>query len=552
MSKRELRLAMLILACFSVSFAADSGGDIGLVPKPVELVAQSGQMHMGNSVRVSYQPSSRGIKRIAGELGEAIKAVADVKVRIGTGSQPKKGVYLTLDNTVSQSEGYRLEISPDQVKLAARQEAGLFYGVQTLKQLLFHANPGSKKATAVLPCLKIVDYPRFTWRGMHLDVSRHFFPKEFIKQYIDVLAMYKMNVFHWHLTDDHGWRIEIKHYPRLTEFGAWREPNKNADQWLYGKDRSMDLKKRTYGGFYTQQDIREVIEYARQRYVTVLPEIEMPAHSMAALDSYPELSCTGKPFVPPEVVNDKNEFTDPFCAGNDKTFEFLENVLSEVIDLFPSPYIHCGGDEARKSSWEACPKCQARMRAEGLKDASELQSYFMKRIEKFVVSKQKKMIGWDEIIEGGLAPEATVMNWRSEKGGVEAARLGHDVVMADWGYVYFGTGRYMRPTKTGESGLMAKLRQVYQYNPLPSVLTPDQAGHILGVQGCIWTETVDTTNKAMETLVPALCPLSELDWIGPTPTNWPDFDRRLKKHYAFLDSRHIEYFGAQNPAPGQK
>ncbi len=539
MNRMRIWLAMLILAPLSLSFAAEVGGDISLVPKPVELVARSGQMLLGNPVSISYQPASEGIKRIAGELQASLKTVTEAEARIGAGGLPKQGFYLTLDNAIPQSEGYCLDISPDQVRLTARQEVGLFYGVQTLKQLLFHANTGPKKASAVLPCLKITDYPRFSWRGMHLDVSRHFFPKEFIKQYIDVLAMHKMNVFHWHLTDDHGWRIEIKRYPRLTQFGAWREPNKDATQTLYAKDRSMDIRQRTYGGFYSQQDIREVIEYARQRYVNIVPEIEMPAHSMAALDAYPELSCTGKPFVPPDVVTAKNEFTDPFCAGNDRTFEFLENVLSEVIELFPSPYIHCGGDEARKSSWEACPKCQARMRAEGMKNATDLQGYFMKRIERFVVSKQRKMVGWDEIIEGGLPPEATVMNWRSEKGGVEAAKLGHDVVMADWGYVYFGAARYMRPTRTGESGLIAKLRQIYQYNPLPTVLTLDQAKHILGVNGCIWTENVDTTKKAMETLVPALCPLSELNWIGPTPENWPDFDRRLKKHYAFLDSRQV-------------
>jgi hexosaminidase len=379
-------------------------------------------------------------------------------------------------------------------------------------------------------------------------VSRHFFPKDFIKKFLDMLALYKINTFHWHLTDDHGWRIEIHRYPRLTEFGAWREQDKIADRWLYDPDRSQDINKRTYGGFYTQAEIREIINYASERYITVVPEIEMPAHSLAVLDSYPELSCTGKPFVPPRPpITAKNKLTDPFCVGNDKVFRFLEDVLSEVAALFPSIYIHCGGDEARKSSWEACPKCRQRMRALGLKNARELQSYFMKRIQKFVAARHKRMIRWDEILEGGLAPEAIVMNWRSKKGGVAAVRQGHDVVITDSRYVYFDTCCYQRPRQDGEPGFTWAMRRIYQYNPLPSALTSEEQKHILGVQGCIWTEQVNTERKAMEALLPALCPLSELAWIGPTPQRWPDFERRLERHYAFLDSRHIEHYDAGQP-----
>jgi hexosaminidase len=541
----------VVLAFAALAKGAEASPDINLIPRPAELMVKGGQISFKSPVVIYCYPASEVVAGIAAELADAIRAVADLEVRVANGQsgpKPGKGIFLALDDQVAQAEGCVLEISEDKVELKARQAIGLFYGVQTLKQLLFHATPRPKKALAVLPCVRVVDYPHFAWRGVHLDVSRHFFPKDFIKKFLDVLTLYKINTFHWHLTDDEGWRIEIKRYPRLTEFGGWREPDKSTDDWLYEPNRSQDMAKRTYGGFYTQADIREVIEYARQRFITIVPEIEMPAHSMAALDSYPELSCTGKPFVPPlRPITDKNEFTDPFCAGNEKSFELLENVLSEVIDLFPGAYIHCGGDEARKTSWRACPKCQARMHALGLKDADELQSYFMKRIQKFVASRHRKMVGWDEILQGGLPAEAVVMNWRGEKGGAEAARQGHDVVMTDWGYVYFGTGRYKKPGKDGESGLTTAMRRIYQYNPQPAALTAEERAHIIGVQGCIWTETVDTPKKAMDCLLPALCPLSELAWIGPQPENWPDFERRLKKHYAFLSARHIEYFGAQSP-----
>jgi len=545
-NKKELSIVLVFLPlCLSCSTSIRR--DINVIPKPVEVIAKDGEMQLRDPISIFYQPDSQEIQKTAGELGESIKEVTGLAVSLvplPRVSKSGKGFYLALDKGIQQNEGYQLEIFPEAVKLAAREDAGLFYGVQTLKQLLFHGKPPQVGASCALPCLKIVDYPRFRWRGMHLDVSRHFYPKEFIKQYIDVLAMHKMNVFHWHLTDDHGWRIEIKHYPRLTEFGAWREP-RDADSWLYDKNRSMDIKKRTYGGFYTQQDVREVIEYARQRHVTILPEIEMPGHAMAALDTYPELSCTGKPYVPPDPpITEFNEFTAPFCAGNERTFVFLENILSEVMELFPNPYIHVGGDEAKKTFWQACPKCQARMRAEGLKDVDQLQSYFMKRIGKFVSSKNRRMIGWDEILQGGLAPEATVMSWRGEEGGIEAARQGHDVVMSPSEVTYFGIRHYLDPAKNGESALASKLKQVYNYNPEPSGLTSDQARHVMGAQGCIWTEEVHTSKEAMQTLLPSFCPLAEVVWTGPSQKDWADFDRRLKQHYLYLDFCRLDYFVA--------
>jgi hexosaminidase len=540
-------LVVLALMLLSLSCSTRVRHDINVIPKPVEVTAKDGEMLLRDPVSIFYQPDSQEIQETARELGESVTKVTALPMNVAPltqGTQPGKGFYLALDNAIPQNEGYQLEIFPNEVKLSAREDAGLFYGVQTLKQLLFHAKPPQGGASCALPCLKIVDYPRFPWRGMHLDVSRHFYPKEFIKQYIDVLAMHKMNVFHWHLTDDHGWRIEIKHYPRLTEFGAWREP-RDADSWLYDKNRSMDIKKRTYGGFYTQQDVREVIEYARQRHVTILPEIEMAGHAMAALDTYPELSCTGKPYLPPDPpITEFNEFTAPFCAGNEKTFVFLENVLSEVMELFPNPYIHVGGDEAKKTFWQACPKCQARMRTEGLKDIDQLQSYFMKRIGKFVSSKNRRMIGWDEILQGGLAPEAAVMSWRGEEGGIEAARQGHDVVMTPSEVTYFGIRHYLEPVKNGESALTSKLMQVYKYNPVPSGLTLDQARHVMGAQGCIWTEEVHTSREAMQTLLPSFCPLAGVVWTGPSQKDWADFDRRLKQHYWYLDFCRLDYFAA--------
>jgi hexosaminidase len=408
-------------------------------------------------------------------------------------------------------EGYRLDVTPSLVRVRANTDAGLLYGAGTILQLLPEAAFGTKQAGDVrwsIPCVNIADKPRFSWRGMHLDVSRHFFPASFIKTVIDLLVMHKMNTFHWHLTDDQGWRIEIKKYPRLTQIGAWRADRTGIDWNLCQPQQPGE--KATYGGFYTQDQIRDIVHYAQLRNVTIVPEIEMPAHTTAALAAYPQFSCTGGPFQ--VTTGALWPIKDIFCAGNDSTFIFLQDVLTEVFDLFPGKYIHIGGDEADKSNWKTCPKCQARIRNERLKDVDELQSYFMKRIAKFVTSKGRRVIGWDEILDGGLAPEASVMSWRGMEGGLAAVRMGHDVVMTPGTYTYFNSYQGRPEFEPPAGGGYLPLRKVYAFEPVPDSLTPEQAMHVLGGEACLWTEYVLDPNQAEYMILPRLSAMAEVLW----------------------------------------
>ncbi len=410
-------------------------------------------------------------------------------------------------------EGYELIVNPDRVIIRAPQPAGLFYGTQTLRQLL----PGP------IPCLRIEDKPRFSWRGAMLDVARHFFPKEFVKRYIDLLAFHKLNVLHLHLTDDQGWRIEIKKHPKLTQIGAWREET-NGD----GK---------RYGGYYTQDDLREIVAYAAARHITVVPEIEMPGHALAALAAYPELSCTGGPF---KVRTRWGIEQDVYCAGNEKTFEFLQEVLDEVLAIFPSQFIHIGGDECPKARWKKCPKCQARIKAEGLKNEHELQSYFIRRMEKYLSSKGRRLIGWSEIREGGLPKNAALMDWIG--GAVEGASDGHDVVMSPTSHCYFD---YYQSQDTANEpkaiGGYIPLSKVYAFEPVPAKLAPSFHQHILGAQANLWTEYISTPQQAEYMTFPRLCALAEVVWSPADTRNWDDFSARLKTHLKRLDALGVNY-----------
>ena len=373
-----------------------------------------------------------------------------------------------------------------------------------------------------MQAIKINDYPRFSWRGMHLDVGRHMFSVEFIKKYLDLMAMFKMNVFHWHLTEDQGWRIEIIKYPKLTEISAFRTEHDGT----------------VYGGFYTQDDIREIVAYAAERQITIVPEIEMPGHCMATLAAYPELSCTGGPFEVPSVWGVKK---DVYCAGKEETFEFLENVLLEVMDLFPGEYIHIGGDEVPKDRWEKCSKCQARMRKEGLADEHELQSYFIKRMETFLNEHGRKLIGWDEILEGGLAPEATVMSWRGEKGGIEAAEMGHEVVMTPNSHCYFDHYQADPSTQPKAIGGLTTLYDVYHYQPLPDELNEIEKELILGAQGNVWTEYIKTPEQVEYMALPRMIALAEVDWSPERRINWIRFIRKIKAQFKRLDVMDVKY-----------
>jgi hexosaminidase len=433
-------------------------------------------------------------------------------------------------------EMYHLTISQNNISIVAEGNgSGFFYAFQTLTQLLppQDKTPGVKPAKSfALPCLTIKDSPRYTWRGMHLDVCRHFFPKEFVKKYIDLLALYKFNTFHWHLTEDQGWRIEIKKYPKLTEHGAWRKGTMVGSY----KDKKYDTIR--YGGYYTQEEIKEVVAYAEQRHITIVPEIELPGHSVAAISAYPYLSCTGKQV---EVAKGWGVFDDVYCP-KDSTFKFLEDVLTEVMALFPGKYIHIGGDECTKESWKKCLSCQSLIKREHLKDEHELQSYFVTRIEKFVNSKGKQIIGWDEILEGGLAPNATVMSWRGTEGGIAAAKQKHNVVMSPGKPCYFD--HYQSRDKKKEPlaiGGFNPLDSVYAYDPTPKILKPEEQKYILGAQGNVWTEYILNEKQVEYMAVPRMCALAEVLWTEKKNKNYKDFIFRLKKHRFILDNMNVNY-----------
>ncbi|RZJ71773.1 family 20 glycosylhydrolase [Flavobacterium sp.] len=425
-----------------------------------------------------------------------------------------------------KSQAYHLRISQNNpIKIEASDAAGAFYALQTLYQI------GESSKDKVLPNLDITDEPKFAWRGMHLDCSRHFWSVAFVKKYIDFLAMYKMNKFHWHLTDDQGWRIEIRKYPKLTEIGSKR---KGTMAGHYNEQRWDEIP---YGGFYTQEQIKEVVAYAKARHITIVPEIEMPGHAVAALSAYPELACTSGPF---EVERTWGVFDDVFCP-KENTFQFLEDVLTEVMALFPSEYIHIGGDECPKTRWKTCGHCQNLIKQKGLKDEHELQSYFIQRIEKFVNSKGRKIIGWDEILEGGLAPNAAVMSWRGTEGGVAAAKQKHYVVMTPESNLYFD--RYQGDPKNEPLGFGGNvtIEKVYGFNPIPDALTPEESKYILGAQANLWTEYIATEDHAEYMVFPRIAALSEVDWGTSDAGNFGQFQKRLVSHLKLLDKLGINY-----------
>jgi hexosaminidase len=457
------------------------------------------------------------------------KAMLKVQLKANDGSNPVNSLVLTSAGTDNLPiDGYRLTITPQQVIIAGKG-AGLFYGIQTLIQLI----PAERGAVAKLPCVQIEDYPRFGYRGMMLDVCRHFFSVEFVKKYIALMAAYKLNNFHWHLTDDQGWRIEIKKYPKLTEIGSQRA------QTVIGNyhDRTPQQYDNTpYGGFYTQDQIRDVVKYASDRYINVVPEIEMPGHSEAALTAYPELSCD--PSIPYKVAETWGVFHDTYCPS-DKTFSFLEDVLTEVMDLFPSKFIHIGGDEAPKDAWKKSEFCQKLIKKQHLKNEEGLQSYFIQRIEKFVNSKGRSIIGWDEILEGGLSPNATVMSWRGESGGIAAAQQNHNVVMTPGsGGLYIDQLQGKQNLEPLSIGGYDPLSKIYSYNPIPAVLNADQQKYILGVQANLWTEYIPTENKADYMILPRMLALSEVAWSPLANKNYNDFaNTRLPGHLAQFDKK---------------
>jgi hexosaminidase len=536
--------ALLLSLITATTFAAEPGP--ALVPVPQKMVCREGSFKLQPKTRILAGPGSR---ITAQYLAEQLAKSTGYKLKVdtATAAQPVEGaILLTTANAKSSlgPEGYDLTVAPDSVALRAPSAAGLFYGVQTLRQLLPPEVYSAKPVAGVdwkVPCVQIEDQPRFKWRGLLFDTARHFFTKDEVKQMIDALAMNKVNTLHLHLTDDQGWRVEIKKYPKLTEVGAWRE------EAGFGLDPKLSTAYRAdgkYGGFYTKRDIRELVAYAASRHVTIVPEIEMPGHSCAALSAYPELSCTGGPYTP----NTKGGvFAGVYCAGNDEVYPFLQNVLAEVIEMFPGKYIHIGGDEVPKDNWKKCPKCQARMKEEGLKTEHELQSYFVRRIEKFINSKNRTLIGWSEIREGGLAQNAVVMDWIG--GAVEAASAGHDVIMSPTKFCYVdyyqSTNHAAEPKAIG--GYLP-LSKVYSLEPIPAALDPKDQFHILGAQGNLWSEYIPNFKHAQYMVFPRLCAIAEITWSPRDTHNWEDFTRRLQTQFQRFDQAGIN---CRKGTPGQ-
>ncbi len=537
MSKNKFFIIMMMVWMNAKPLIAEPNR-IAVIPQPAQMKIIEGFFQIKDQTVILCGGDTNDIGRY---LADRLKPVTGYTLNVLPLVKKTNG---GLDNSIQfelspdrfelNDEGYEIKVFPGHIEVQAAKKAGLFYACQTIRQLLPLQIESEKKVKDVLwkiPCLEMLDKPRFKWRGMHLDVCRHFFDKEFVKKYIDILAYHKMNRFHWHLTEDQGWRIAIKKYPKLTEVGAWRNEK-------YAKQ---------YGGFYTQDDIREVVEYAQSRFVTVVPEIEMPGHCRAALAAYPELSCTGGPF---EVWHRWGVCKDVFCAGNDKTFEFLQNVLTEVCELFPSAYIHIGGDEVPKDNWKACDKCQQRIADANLADTNELQSYFIKRISAFLKNKDRKLIGWDEIIEGGLPQGATVMCWRGVQKGVEAAEAGHDVIMTPTFPCYFN---FKQSHSKNDPGWFIKpnlLQDVYQFEPIPDTLNPECAKHILGAQGNVWSEGILIEQQVEYQALPRMCALAEVVWSPAEKKNWDDFSERLKQHGDRMERMDIHFYHAPEIWPG--
>jgi hexosaminidase len=527
---RTIAFALLLLSFSRALAAQEIAPSLPIVPTPVSVRMGVGQFTLGPGATVVSSPADAATAEfLRARLRDTWKAARD-----GTPSRVGARGTITLTSRGSETlpaEGYRLVIAPAGVTIVGRG-AGLFYGVQSLLQLL----PASPPTTVALPATIVEDYPRFAYRGMHLDVSRHFFAVDEVRRYIDVMAAYKLNNFHWHLTDDNGWRVEIKRYPRLTQVGAFRAQTTighyfdRVPQW-YDATR--------HGGFYTQEQIRDVVRYAAARHVNVVPEIEMPGHATAALAAYPELSCeSDRPY---RVAETFGVWTTVFCP-TEATFAFLENVLAEVVDLFPSKYIHIGGDETPKDAWKRSAFAQQLIREKQLKDEHGLQSYFVRRIETFLNSKGRSIIGWDEILEGGLAPNATVMSWRGEEGGIAAARDGHDVIMASSRNRLYFNDRPSARTEIEALRAAESLRGLYTYDPVPSVLTPDEARHVKGVTGAIWTEYVRTPPHLEYTLLPRMLALSVIAWSPPARKDYRRFaEVQLPRQLARLDAMGYEY-----------
>lgn len=536
MNKKLLTGALAAMAFLLPSTAAGQTADFNIIPRPQQVnVSNDAPFTLSAKTVISLGTNSQDMKRNANMLASYIEQATGIRPAVGK-SKNGAAIVLTIDKNIANAEGYKLDADAKQIRIAGASAAGVFYGIQTLRKSLPLVNGKASKVS--VPAVHIADAPRFAYRGTHLDVSRHFVTADSVRQFIDMLALHNINRFHWHLTDDQGWRIEIKKYPLLTQIGSKRA------QTVIGHN-SGKYDGKPYGGFYTQQQIRDIVKYAADRYITIVPEIDLPGHMQAALAAYPDMGCTGGPY---EVWQKWGVSDNVLCAGNDKTLTFIDNVLKEITQLFPSKYIHVGGDECPKTQWQKCPKCQARIKAlnleakDGHSAEERLQSYIITHASNYLKSLGRNTIGWDEILEGGLAEGATVMSWRGESGGIAAAKQHHDVVMTPNSYLYFDY--YQSLDKANEPlaiGGYLPLETVYSYEPMPKELTADEARHIIGVQANIWTEYMPTFKQMQYMALPRMAALSEVQWSQPALKDYTSFTNRLTEFTHLYDRLGYNY-----------
>lgn len=538
-SYRPFAFACCVIACTlggckrSEQTAPQSPAPVSIIPAPQKLERTNGQFVITRNTRVAFEPGSPG--EAAGRyLIDLVKRTRELELQADAAADADATDVIRFQLGAAESqvgqEGYSLLVSPERIVVSAADSRGLFYGAVTMWQLMSGASV--QNGSQVLPALKIEDAPRFRWRGLMLDSTRHFQSPEFVKRFIDWMALHKLNVLHWHLTDDQAWRLEIKKYPKLTSVGAWRVPA--------GAAAAADIdpvtgKPQLYGGFYSQDEVREIVAYAAQRHITIVPEIETPGHASAAIAAYPQLGVLGKSGP---VPSDWGIYPNLYNV-DESTFAFLEDVLTEVMDLFPGEYIHVGGDEAVKDQWQASPRIQAQMRKLGIKDEHALQSYFVQRLEKFLNAHGRKLIGWDEILEGGLAPNATVMSWRGIEGAVAAAQAGHDTVLSPWPTMYFDN-RQMNDTQPGRGRLIG-LEQVYKFDPAPDSIPTQQRKHILGLQANLWSEHMRSEERVEYMAYPRTAALAEVAWTAEGKMDWDDFQARMPAQLARYDALGIRY-----------
>ncbi|RAJ15974.1 glycoside hydrolase family 20 protein [Arenibacter echinorum] len=521
------RLALLFILLVVTACKNIEPPKMGIIPQPNEINYQEGAFTINDKTVIVVENNIEA-KQLANGLGSFLKDKFNLTLEYSTTAQDN-AIHLIKTSRDGDYGAYNLNIGKEGVVIEGSTDQGIYYGLQTLKQML------SPKANIKEPLLNYVhvnDAPAYKWRGMMLDVARHFVPKDSIKKVLDILAMHKMNKFHWHLVDGIGWRIQIDAYPELIKKGAWRKVKGDKKPWEDFEATYRDSSSAVYGGYYTKDDLREIVAYAKERYIDIIPEIEMPGHSEAALQCFPEFSC------------DTDLITGVYCAGNEGTFEFLQNIISEVVDIFPNEYLHIGGDEVGKESWLKCDKCKKRMQQENLQTAEELQSYFVSRMEKYINTKNRKLIGWDEILEGGLPERATVMSWRGFAGGIEAANAGHDVVMTPGDPLYLdhsqGKSEYEPPSWGGYNNVL----KIYDFNPVPKDIAPDKKHHILGAQGNLWTEQVKSLSHIQYMMLPRISALSEAIWTKAEKKNREHFINKLDVHFDRLDEMGYNYSGS--------